>query len=66
MILASVRARVGEFFDKASADEDSRRIAQIEGVEYAYYNTRVAGGQVELTFVVVEKNLVRVIVFNGN
>ncbi len=66
MILASVRARVGEFFDKASADEDSRRIAQIEGVEYAYYNTEVVGGQVELTFVVVEKNLVRVIVFNGN
>jgi len=65
-ILASVRARVGELYNKASANEDSKRIAQIEGVEYAYYNTKVAGGQVELTFVVVEKNLVRAIVFNGN
>lgn len=65
-ILASVRARVGEVFDKASAEEDSKRIAEIEGVERAYYNTKVVDGQVELTFVVVEKNLVRAIVFKGN
>jgi outer membrane protein insertion porin family len=65
-ILSTVRARAGERFDSTSAAEDARRIARIEGVEYAYYNTTVADGQVKLTFVVVEKNLVRAIVFIGN
>ncbi len=65
-ILSTVRARTGQLFDADSATEDTRRIARIDGVEYAYYNTAVAEGAVKLTFVVVEKNLVRQLVFNGN
>jgi len=65
-ILATVRARVGQLFDAASATEDARRIAALEGVEYAYYNTAVAEDAVKLTFIVVEKNLVRFLAFNGN
>lgn len=66
MVLATVRARSGEEFDTASAAEDASRIALIDAVEYSYYNAEVVGGEVNLTFVVVEKNLVRVIGFNGN
>jgi outer membrane protein assembly complex protein YaeT len=65
-VLSTVRARVGQLFDAASAAEDARRAAQIDGVEYAYYNTAVVDGQVKLTFVLVEKNLVRSISFVGN
>ncbi|MBE0535161.1 MAG: outer membrane protein assembly factor [Phycisphaerae bacterium] len=65
-VLATVRARSGQLFDAVSAAEDARRIAQLEGVEYAYYNTAVVDGTVKLTFVVVEKNLVRSIAFLGN
>lgn len=65
-ILATVRARKGQSFDAALATEDARRIAGLDGVEYAYYNTEVVGNQVKLTFVVVEKNLVRLLAFKGN
>ena len=65
-ILAAVRARVGELFVAASAEDDIKRIAKIEGVESAYYNTAVEDGAVRLTFVVIEKNLVREIAFIGN
>ena len=65
-ILSTVRVRVGQLFDTASATEDARRIAAIDGVEYAYYNTEVVDEAVKLTFIVVEKNLVRLLVFNGN
>jgi len=65
-ILARVRSRVGELFDPATAAEDARRIAELDGVDYAYYNTAVVGDTIQLTFVVVEKNLVRSIVFVGN
>ncbi|MBN1125802.1 MAG: outer membrane protein assembly factor BamA [Sedimentisphaerales bacterium] len=65
-ILSSVRARTGELFDTASVEEDIKRLARLEGVEYAYYNTAVADGQIKLTYVVVERNLVREIVFIGN
>ncbi len=65
-VLVEVRARAGELFDKDSADEDAKRIAKLEGVEYAYYNAKVIDGQIQLTYVVVEKNLVRSITFVGN
>jgi len=64
-ILAKVRSRVGQLFDAATADEDARRIAQLDGVEYAYYNTAIAENKVQLTFVVVERNIVRKIAFVG-
>ncbi|MFA5240292.1 MAG: outer membrane protein assembly factor BamA [Phycisphaerae bacterium] len=65
-ILSAVRSRLGKRFDAATAAEDVKRIAKLKGVEYSYYNTAVADGQIQLTFVVVERSLVRSIVFNGN
>ncbi|MHC4195056.1 MAG: outer membrane protein assembly factor BamA [Planctomycetota bacterium] len=65
-ILARVRSRAGELFDESTASEDSRRIAKLEGVAYSYYNIEVIDKEVVLTFVVVERNLVRKIDFVGN
>ena len=56
-ILSRVRSRVGELFDPATAAEDARRIAGLDGVDYAYYNTAVVENRIQLTFVVVERNL---------
>lgn len=65
-ILATVRARVGQRFDASFAREDTERIAELEGVETAWYNEVVENGQVKLTFVVMERNLVKSIIFIGN
>ncbi len=65
-ILSRVRSRAGELFDPETAAEDAKRIARLPGVEYSYYNTETVDNKVELTFVVVERNLVRSIVFVGN
>ncbi|MBW8015919.1 MAG: BamA/TamA family outer membrane protein [Planctomycetes bacterium] len=65
-ILAQVRARAGEKFNKASAEEDAERIGKLDGVKYAYYNTVVTGDAVKLTYIVIEKNLIRLLNFNGN
>ncbi|MBN1457741.1 MAG: outer membrane protein assembly factor BamA [Sedimentisphaerales bacterium] len=66
-ILAAARAKVGRSFYEQVAKEDIDRIAAIEGIEYAYYaEPEVIDGQVKLTYVVVEKNLVRSITFTGN
>ena len=65
-VLSRVRSRVGQLFDAGTADEDAKRIAELDGVEYSYYNTVVVEGKTQLTFVVVEKNLVRSISFIGN
>ncbi len=65
-ILAKVRCKVGQMFDSDMAAEDAKRIAQIDGIEYSYYNTTVVDNKVQLTFVIVEKNVVRSIDFIGN
>ena len=65
-ILSKVRSRVGQQFDADTASEDAKRIAELSGVEYSYYNTAVVDGKIRLTFVVVERNIVRSIVFKGN
>ncbi len=65
-ILSRTRSRVGEFFDEETAGEDARRIAKLDAVQYSYYNTATVDDGVELTFVVVEKNLVRSIDFVSN
>jgi outer membrane protein insertion porin family len=65
-ILSKVRSRVGELFDPAIAAEDTKRIAQLSGVAYSYYNTTIVDNKIELTFVVVERNIVRSINFVGN
>ncbi|MFA5423809.1 MAG: outer membrane protein assembly factor BamA [Phycisphaerae bacterium] len=65
-VFGTVRSRVGMEFSPVIAEEDAKRIARLPGVEYSYYNTTVADSRVELTFVVVERNIVRAIVFTGN
>lgn len=65
-ILSVVRARAGQTFNGQMAAEDVRRIAKLDAAESAYYNTRIEGNKVILTYVVVEHNLVRSIVFKGN
>ncbi|MDD5063560.1 MAG: POTRA domain-containing protein [Phycisphaerae bacterium] len=65
-ILSKVRSRVGRQFDAAIAAEDAKRIAELAGVEYSYYNTAVVEGKIKLAFIVIERNIVRSIVFNGN
>ncbi|MGA2070983.1 MAG: outer membrane protein assembly factor BamA [Sedimentisphaerales bacterium] len=65
-VLTKVRTRQGDVFNPGVAAEDVKRIAEIKGVEYCYYNTKTVDGGIELTFVVVEKNLIRSIDFVGN
>ncbi len=65
-VLTKVRTRQGDIFKPGVAAEDVKRIAEIKGVEYCYYNTKAIDGNTELTFVVVEKNLIRSIEFVGN
>ncbi len=65
-ILAKVRSKVGQLFDADVATEDAKRIAELEGVEYSYYNTNIEDNKVQLTFVVVERNVIRSIAFIGN
>ena len=65
-VLANIRSRAGQLFDEEVVSEDTKRIAKLEGVEYCYYNTSIVDGKVQLSFVVVEKNLIRSIEFTGN
>ncbi len=65
-VLSKVRSRVGQLFDPATAAGDVKRIAELKGVEYSYYNTVVSEDKIQLTFVVVESNLVRSIEIVGN
>jgi len=61
-VLSVVRARPGQVFRAQQAAEDVKRLAAMEGVDTAYYNTKVVDGKVILTYVIVEKNLIRSIV----
>jgi outer membrane protein insertion porin family len=65
-ILSRVRSRVGDVSDADTAAEDAKRIAEISGVEYSYYNQQVIDGKVSLTFVVREQEIVRLVKFVGN
>jgi len=66
-VLAKVRSRKGDVFGARKASDDALRIAnELVAVEYSYYNRVVAEGKVQLTFVVVERSLVRSIQFIGN
>lgn len=65
-ILSRVRSRVGHDFISEVAAEDAKRIADLPEVSYSYYNTEIRNAAVELTFVVVEKNIIRSITFRGN
>ena len=65
-ILSAIRTREGELFYDKSVSGDTDRIAAIEGVAGSYYEHKVVNGKVKLTFIVVEENLIRSIIFNGN
>ena len=65
-IIATIRTREGQIFNAVIVEEDVKRIAELKGIEYAYYNTEIANGKVNLTFVVVEKKAVRSVTFSGN
>jgi len=65
-VLDKIRSRSGQAFSADVAESDAKRVAELSGVEYSYYSTKVSSDQMELTFVVVERNLVRAIVFVGN
>jgi outer membrane protein insertion porin family len=65
-VLAKVRSRQGNVFNAEVATEDTKRIAELKGIGYCYYNTKPIDGNIELTFVVVEKNIIRSIDFVGN
>jgi outer membrane protein assembly complex protein YaeT len=65
-VLTKIRSRQDDVFNATIATEDVKRIAELKGVEYCYYNTKAVNGKIELTFVVVERNLIRSISFTGN
>ena len=63
--LSRIRARAGDEFDADEAADDVDRLAKMPGVEYSYYNAQAVDGEVVLTFVIVEKNIIRSIQFKG-
>jgi outer membrane protein assembly complex protein YaeT len=65
-VFSAIRARTGQVFFRQTSAEDAARIAKLPGVESAYYTTQEADGKIKLTYVVVEKQLVRELIFKGN
>lgn len=65
-IRAKVRTRVDEVFDEQTAREDRNRIAELAGVAWVTYQTKLEDNKITLTFVIGEKSIVREIVFTGN
>ncbi len=65
-VIAVVQSRPGRTFNAKDVAEDIGRIAKLDAVESSYYNTQIVDDKVVLTFVVVERNLVRSISFKGN
>ena len=65
-ILEKVRSRQDGLFDEKTASEDVKRISQIPGVQSCWYSIKAVDGKIELTFVVIEQNIVRQIEFAGN
>lgn len=65
-VLSRIRSRIGQKFNPDEADEDAKHVAELTGVEFCYYSTAMIENKIELTFVVVEKNIIRAIVFIGN
>jgi outer membrane protein assembly factor BamA len=65
-ILSRVRSKVGDLFSEETANEDVGRIAALVGVASATYEWKLVDGQIQITFVIVEKDIVRSIEFIGN
>ncbi len=65
-ILAVASHRPGRRFSATEAAGDARRIAALDAADTAYFNVEQVEGKVKLTYVVVEKNLVRELAILGN
>jgi outer membrane protein insertion porin family len=65
-ILSKIRTREGDIFSDEIAAQDAKRIAELAAIDYAYFNKTLVDGKIKLTYVVVEKILVRAIKFVGN
>lgn len=65
-ILSVIRSKQADAFSAKEATVDAERIARITAIEQAWYNIKIAGDKVVLTFVVVEKRAVMSITFSGN
>lgn len=65
-VLSVVQTRSGQIYNEATIAADCESIAKIDGVEYAYYNASEADGGVKITFVVVERSLIREVSIFGN
>ena len=49
-VLAKLQSRVGQLFDADTANEDTKRIVELSGVDYSYYNSKIVNNKIELTF----------------
>jgi len=65
-ILSAIRSSQGQQFTAAEAQEDVKRIAAINGVEFAYYSLEPVDQKVKLIFVVKEKRVIRKVTFSGD
>ena len=65
-VFSAIRLRPCQIFSDKTAAEDAARIAKLDGVESSYYTAETVDGKIKLTYVVVEKQLVRELVFIGN
>jgi outer membrane protein insertion porin family len=65
-VFSAIRARPGQIFSAPTAAEDASRIARLDGVESAYYTAQDVEDKIKLTYVIIEKQLVRELVFIGN
>jgi len=66
-VLSAARSRTGQAFLSPQVQEDCKRIANVLGVEFAYYNVEpAADDKVILTFVIKEKIVIRKLTFTGD
>lgn len=65
-IMSKVYSRSGQQFDSKIAADDAKRIAELPGVQFSYYSVDTIDGKIKLTFVVIERNLIRSVEFVGN
>ncbi len=65
-IFSKVRARAGEIFSSSVVTSDVKRIAEITGIDSAYYSTDIVGNKIKLTYVVVEQKFVKSIIISGS
>lgn len=65
-VIAAVRARPGQLFNRQTSVEDTKLIAKIEGVRVADYFIDIVDNKVVLTYVAKTDPIVRDIIFIGN